>query len=150
MITANGAKELTQQANFFKELEKIKRMEAITKAKQNILNSTAEYCEKILSDLITTAAKNGQTEIQLEFSATYNPVTYEQLTVRYVLKDEGPTYADGRHSYEPKFNAGVIDTQVLIDILKKLKYNVTTQTFSYWEYYLGKKTGYKIIISWAN
>ena len=150
MITANGAKELVQQANFLKELEKIKQIEVMAKARQNVLNSTMNYCERFLSDLIATAAKNGETEIQLELSTTYKPVIYEQLTVRYLLKDEGPTYADGRHSYGPEFKSGVIDTQVLIDILKKLKYNITTQTFSYLEYYLGKRTGYRIIISWAN
>ena len=149
MITAYGAEKLTQDALILNELERIKRLEKLEKSKQEVRESTIHYCENTLSDMINDTAKTGNSTITIKFSRIYSDEMCSEASRRYVLKDEGARYADGRHSEEPNSKLGAINFDFLIEILKKFNYKITIEEYSYWEYFLGKLTGRKLIISWA-
>ena len=151
MINATNAHILTNEAKLDQLVESIQRYEQIMENRKKIITNTKFYCETALSSLITNAARKGLTAVSIKISqGWYNFSEYGgDYKVYGVLKDQGETYADGRHSWTEDCEISNLDLPTLVTILESCGYTVTQTGLEYFEYGLGKRKGVQLTISWA-
>lgn len=151
MINATDARILTYEAKAALLAESIKQYEQIMANRKKVITNTASYCETTLSSLITDAAQEGLTAVTIKIGqAYYIPSDYgEDYKLYGIIKDEGETYANGRHSWCESSKIGKIDLQTLVTIIESCGYTVTQEKFQYFRYYEGKRNGLALTISWA-
>lgn len=151
MINATNAHILTNEAKLEQLTEAIERYEQIMENRKKVITNTKFYCETILSSLITNAARDGWTAVDIKIGQEwYDYSKYgEDYKVYGILKDQGEMYADGRHSWSENCKIGALNLQTLITIIESYGYTVTQTEIEYFEYGLGKRDGIRLLISWA-
>ena len=146
MTDINAVRELTAITKALsdekKELERAQEL-------AEIRESTINFCETVVEDLILKAAAEGSHCATLPdyYSYRVRYKKFDDIMVHYPLY-VNTHYANGKESERPNRSAAPLSLKFLQAYLQERGYTVTLHTYEFLEYGTGECTGFYVQINW--